>query len=111
MVISLPALDCMRYPLKSESILTCLRATRRQMQQQPTGGDATDDQTWMPPSFVSLLHMRCMFSSVNLMMHFFCSFSMDWIIPAFRHQYLCEIQGRNARKKVGTLSMDALNRI
>jgi hypothetical protein len=25
MVISLPALDCMRYPLKSESILTCLR--------------------------------------------------------------------------------------
>ena len=40
----------------------------------------THDQTCIPPSFASLLQMMCIFVSVNLMMHFFCSFSIDCMI-------------------------------
>jgi hypothetical protein len=35
----------------------------------------------MPPSLASLLHIMHITSSLNLMMHFFCSFSMAWMIP------------------------------
>ena len=74
-VIVFDALDWIRYPLNSESTLTCL--VRIQWDIATLLNVNTHDQTWMPPSFVSLLHIRCMCVSVNLIMHFFCSFSMD----------------------------------
>ena len=78
MVMTFAALDWIRYPVKSASTLICLcRDVKVPFINKKTN---TYDQTWIPPSFASLLHIMCKFVSVNLMMHFFCSFSMAWMI-------------------------------
>jgi hypothetical protein len=79
MVMTFAALDWIRYPVKSASTLICLCRTTRQVNGHQQRMD-THDQTCIPPSFASLLQIMCRFVSVNLMMHFFCSFSIDWMI-------------------------------
>ena len=52
------------------------------MQEKKTG---TYDQTWTPLS--SVLQMICISVSLNLTMHFFCSFSTVWIIPEIQPRH------------------------
>lgn len=72
----------------------------------------TYDQTWMPPSLASSLQMMCISSSVNLMMHFFCSFSTACMMPG--PAKLNKVQAgkaMNSRKNIGIFSTVALKRI
>jgi hypothetical protein len=79
-VITFEAWDWIRYDVKIESTLIWLnRMVLRELDLLKTL--KTHDQTCIPPSFASLLHIMCISSSVNLMRHFFCNFSMACTIP------------------------------
>ena len=51
----------------------------------PQGKEGTYDQTCVPPSFASWLHIICKCSGVNLRINRFWSFSIDWVISG-QHQ-------------------------
>lgn len=81
MVISLLLLDCMRYSVKSDETLICLK--RGKATHIVSSKGVTYDQTWMPPSLTSPAQMMRISCSANLIVHFFCSFSTDCTISVY----------------------------